>query len=239
MRPDTAILLAAGRGKRQRPYTDTTPKPLLPVHGRSSLDFTLAALAQAGIRQVCLVTHHLEQQIWDYVGDGSAWGLEAVCCHQPQMLGSADALRVVLDALPGWIPREAPVLVTATDYLLPESALADLVAAHAHSGCEIAVSLKLCPPEELSARSSVDVDAGWRVSRIVEKPGPGEAPGPYTAALIYVLPPAIWEYLPRLEPSPRGEYELPTAVNLLLQDGFSAIGLVQPPPDEWSPEMLD
>jgi NDP-sugar pyrophosphorylase family protein len=235
----SAILLAAGRGKRQRPYTDTTPKPLLPVHGRASLDFTLTALVRAGIQRACLVTHYLQEQIREYVGDGSAWGLQAVFCHQPQLLGSADALRAVQTALPGWIPRDGPLLVSATDYLLPATALADLVDAHARSGCDIAVSLKLCSPAELSARSSVEVDAAWRVRRIIEKPAPGEAPGPYTAALIYLLPPAIWDVLPRLGSSPRGEYELPTAVDLLLCEGLSAFGLLQPSPPEWSPEMLD
>jgi dTDP-glucose pyrophosphorylase len=84
----------------------------------------------------------------------------------------------------------------------------------------------------------VEVDADWHVHRIIEKPAPGQAPGPYTAALIYVLPPAIWNYLPRLQPSPRGEYELPAAVDHMLRDGFTAFGLVQPPPDEWTPDMI-
>jgi len=237
--PRHAVLLAAGRGKRQRPHTDLTPKPLLPVHGRPSLDFTLTAAARAGIEQVCLVTHHLEQQIWDYVGDGSAWKLAAVHCHQPRLQGSADALRASWEARQEWIPREAPLIVTATDFLLAENALADLVAAYIASGCEIAVSLKLCPPEEPSNRSSVELTPEGRVRRIIEKPAPGQAPGPYTAALIYILPPAIWDYALRLEPSPRGEFELPTAVDQMLLDGFSAVGLVQPAPDEWSPEMLE
>lgn len=237
-RPRHAVLLAAGRGKRQRPFTDVTPKPLLPVYGRPGLDFTLTAAACAGIEHVCLVTHHLEQQIWDYVGDGSAWNLSVEICHQPQLAGSADALRAIWDARKDWIPHEAPLLVTATDYLLAENALADLVTAHAESGCEIAVSLKLCPPNELSNRSSAELTPDGRVRRIIEKPAPGQAPGPYTAALIYILPPAIWEYVLRLEPSPRGEFELPTAIDQMLLDGFSAVGLAQPAPAEWSPEML-
>ena len=47
----SAILLAAGRGKRQRPYTDATPKPLLPVRGRPTLDFILSAVKRAGIER--------------------------------------------------------------------------------------------------------------------------------------------------------------------------------------------
>ncbi len=66
----SAVLLAAGRGKRQRPYTDVTPKPLLEVNGRATLDFVLRAVAKAGVERVCIVTKHLEEKIFAYVGDG-------------------------------------------------------------------------------------------------------------------------------------------------------------------------
>ena len=237
MKPTCAVLLAAGRGKRLRPFTDQTPKPLLAVDGSNSLDMTLRAAARAGIQRVCLVTHHLETQIRSYVDDGFPWGIQAMFCHQLELRGSGDGLLSVLKILPEWIDRSAPVLVTATDYLLPENALADLVRAHEMQGCDITVSLKECPPEELSTRSSVELDGNWQVQRIVEKPAPGEAPSRYTAALIYILPPDIWGMLPKLQPSPRGELELPAAVNLLLETGMTAYGLLQPTPLEWSPEM--
>jgi len=238
MKPTSAVLLAAGRGQRQRPFTDRTPKPLLPVRKTNSLDMTLRAASLAGIRRACLVTHHLEEQVRAFVDNGSAWGLQADFCRQAALHGSGDGLLSVLNTLPGWIDRSTPVLVTATDYLLPENALADLVEAHEAQGCDITVSLKDCPPEELSARSSVQMDESRYVRRIVEKPALGEAPSRFTAALVYVLPPQIWEVLPDLQPSPRGELELPGAVNLLLEAGMTAYGLLQPTPAEWSPQMM-
>ena len=239
MKPTGAVLLAAGRGKRLRPLTDQTPKPLLPVGRSNSLDMTLRAARRAGILRACLVTHHLEEQLRSYVDDRDAWGMEAVFCHQAELRGSGDGLLSVLTSLPDWVDRSAPVLVSATDYLLPENALVDLVDAHEAQGCDITVSLKECPPEELSVRSSVELDENWRVGRIVEKPAPGEAPSRFTGALIYILPPKIWNVLPDLQPSSRGELELPAAVNLLLEAGMTAYGLLQPTPAEWSPEMLN
>ena len=238
MIPTSAVLLAAGRGKRLRPFTDQIPKPLLPVGKSNSLDMTLRAARRAGILRVCLVTHHLEEQLRSYTDDGTAWGMEAVFCHQAELRGSGDGLLSVLTSLPDWVDRSAPVLVSATDYLLPENALVDLVDTHEAQGCDITVSLKECPPEELSVRSSVELDENWRVGRIVEKPAPGEAPSRFTGALIYILPPDIWNVLPELQPSSRGELELPAAVNLLLEAGMTAYGLLQPTPAEWSPEML-
>jgi len=237
VKPASAVLLAAGRGLRLRPYTDSIPKPLLPVGEGTVLDSVLRAVARAGLQRVCLVTHHLEGQVRRYVADGAAWGLQAVFCRQAELRGSGDALQAVQLAAPGWIDRTAPLLVSATDYILPEDALLELVEAHDRSGGDITLSLREYPPEALSARSSVALGVGWQVKYIVEKPAPNEAPSRYTAALMYILPPAIWDALPRLTASPRGELELPQAVNMLIEAGHTAYGCLQPAPPEWSPDL--
>jgi NDP-sugar pyrophosphorylase family protein len=227
----SAVLLAAGRGKRQRPYTDRTPKPLLPVHGRPTLEYVLHAVKRAGIERICIVTNHLEDQIFAYVGDGSRWGLNATFAHQNELRGNGDAL---LSVPKEWLPEE-PIMVVATDYILGEDVLLDLVDAHQKHEADITMSLKLCPLEELSARSSVEVDADWRVKMIIEKPRPEEILSPYAASILFIFPAAIWDYLTRVEPSPRGEIEMQSAVQSMIKDGFQAYGLLQPTPEEWDP----
>ncbi len=70
-----AIVLAAGRGERMRPLTDTTPKPLLPVKGKPLIEWHLEALARDGIREAVVNTAWLEDRIVDTLGDGSRFGL--------------------------------------------------------------------------------------------------------------------------------------------------------------------
>jgi MurNAc alpha-1-phosphate uridylyltransferase len=70
-----AMILAAGRGERMRPLTDTTPKPLLKVRGKPLIEWHLEALAGAGVRDVVINTAWLEEQIPAALGDGSRWGL--------------------------------------------------------------------------------------------------------------------------------------------------------------------
>ena len=226
----SAVLLAAGRGKRQRPFTDTTPKPLLDVNGRATLDYSLVAVARAGVERVCIVTNHLEEKILEYVGDGSKWNLSATFAHQNKMCGSGDALMSVPHE---WI-RNEPVMVLATDYVLEENYLCELVAAYEKYGAEMMMSLKECPVEELASRSSVEVGANWRVHRIIEKPKQEEIMSPYAASILFIFPPRIWEYLPEIKPSSRGEIELQSAVNKLIQDGCIAYGLLQAAPEEWT-----
>lgn len=73
--PARALILAAGRGERMRPLTDTTPKPLLRVRGKPLIEWHLEALARAGVGEVVVNTAWLEEQFPPALGDGSRWGL--------------------------------------------------------------------------------------------------------------------------------------------------------------------
>ena len=70
-----AILLAAGRGERMRPLTDTLPKPLLRVGGRTLIAWHLAALARAGVREVVINLSWLGERLRAALGDGRQFGV--------------------------------------------------------------------------------------------------------------------------------------------------------------------
>lgn len=233
--PRFAVLLAAGRGKRLQPYTDATPKPLLSMNGRPTLDHVLEAVANAGIQHVCLVTHHLANQIEQYVGDGSKWGMTAVFCNQAELRGTAHALQMAANSHPASFQDTPSFLLAATDYILPGNYLTDLVHAHTQNGSDITISLKKMTLDEVTGRSSVAFSAAGGIDRIVEKPAPGQAPSEYVASLITILPTRIKCYLDDMTPSPRGEYEVQTIINRLIADGYQAQGIVQSTPPEWEP----
>jgi MurNAc alpha-1-phosphate uridylyltransferase len=65
--PKSAMILAAGLGRRMRPITDKTPKPLITVGGRTLLDYSLDRLVQAGVDKAIINTHHLADQIEQHV----------------------------------------------------------------------------------------------------------------------------------------------------------------------------
>jgi MurNAc alpha-1-phosphate uridylyltransferase len=88
-RPPRAIVLAAGRGERMRPLTDTTPKPLLPVFGRPLIEWHLLALARGGVREVVVNTAWLEAQFPTVLGDGGRFGLSIRYSHEGRDFGGA------------------------------------------------------------------------------------------------------------------------------------------------------
>lgn len=227
--PRRAVILAAGRGRRLRPHTDHTPKPLLEVDGRPMLAHCLTALAEAGVMDACIVIGHLGEQIMTFAGDGHAWNLTISYIWQRRLWGTAHALRQAKAFL------TAPAFVVAADYAPDEEHLATLKAAYQRSGADIAVSLKVVDPAEISERSSVEYDAQGEISRIVEKPAREEAAGTLGASLIYIVPAAITDYLDALSLSPRREFEIVDVINEMIAGKFTITGLIQAPPREWRP----
>ena len=69
------MILAAGYGKRLRPLTDSTPKPLISIGGKPMIVHHLEKLAEAGIREVVINLGHLGSKIPDFLGSGSTWGI--------------------------------------------------------------------------------------------------------------------------------------------------------------------
>jgi MurNAc alpha-1-phosphate uridylyltransferase len=84
-----AIILAAGRGKRMRPLSDTTPKPLLEVHGKRLIEWHLEALAAGGVRKIVVNTDWLEEQIVATIGDGARFGVAITYSREGRDHGGA------------------------------------------------------------------------------------------------------------------------------------------------------
>jgi MurNAc alpha-1-phosphate uridylyltransferase len=113
------MLLAAGRGERMRPLTLTCPKPLLEVRGRALIDYHIAALAAAGVRDLVINVSWLAEQIVAHCGDGARYGVRIRYSREAEPLETAGG---IVQALP--LLGDAPfLLVNAdihTDYPLGE-----------------------------------------------------------------------------------------------------------------------
>ena len=123
-RPRVAMILAAGRGERMRPLTDTTPKPLLRVQGRPLIERHVERLAESGFERLVINLAWLGPMIRDYLGDGSRFGVSILYSEEaPQALETAGG---IFRALPLLAP--GPFLVVngdvLTDYPFERLALA-------------------------------------------------------------------------------------------------------------------
>lgn len=93
------LLLAAGRGERMRPLTDTTPKPLLSVQGKSLLAWHLEALHRAGIEHIVINHAWLGEQIEAVLGTGESFGLQIHYSREETALETAGGICKALSLL--------------------------------------------------------------------------------------------------------------------------------------------
>lgn len=186
--PLSAVVMAAGEGRRLRPLTDRWPKPILPVDGRPVLATLLRELEAAPIRDVTVVVGHLAERVEALLGDGEGWGLHLRLAHQPQADGSADAVRRALAA-----GAEAPLLVTAADTVFRPGDLGRAAVEWRRAGTEGGLGVRA---RSGSGKTPVQVDG----DRVAALGGGGEKA--LTAAPLWFLGPQLVEALPGLPGPP-------------------------------------
>ncbi len=106
----TAMILAAGRGERLRPLTDTVPKPLLHAGGKPLIVWQIEALARSGYRNLVINAAHLSAQLTAALGDGSAFGVRIQWSLEPEALETAGGIATAMPLLP-----PGPVLIVSAD----------------------------------------------------------------------------------------------------------------------------
>lgn len=183
-----AMVLAAGRGTRLRPLTDTTPKPLLPVAGRPFLDHILEFLRAGGVQEVVLNLHHLGQRIEQHLGDGARFGLRVQYSWEDPILDTGGGIKRAEPFL-----ADAPFVVVNGDSLL-ELRLAEVVARHRAGG---AIATMVVRPDPDAARYGlVELDGADRVRRVTGQPP--DAPGPLRPFMfpgVHIFEPAIFGWM--------------------------------------------
>ena len=154
-----AMVLAAGRGERMRPLTDTLPKPLLSVGGRPLIAWHLAALARAGIGEVVVNLSWLGEKLRGALGDGSAFGVSIRYSEEgPVALETGGG---ILRALPLLGPD--PFLVVSGDIWT------DIDFARVHLEPGALAHLVLVPNPPHHPRGDFGLEAGRIVSRDADR----------------------------------------------------------------------
>lgn len=193
-----------------RELTSEIPKPMIKVRGKPILLHIIERLQKAGVRNFLVVVGYQAQTIQEYFGDGTCFGLQIAYVTQTVQDGTGrvvDLARDFAGAEP-FILHYGDILVDAQNYVALV-ALPDNV--------EAIVSVKR--NEDVSKGGAVFVNEQMEVTDVREKPKPGEPTSPWYNAGVYAFRPGIFEFTAKLQPSPRGEYELTDAIRDLARAG--------------------
>ncbi len=201
------VLVAAGEGKRMRPITYWRPKPLVPIAGQPLITHIIEGFVEAGVREICVIVGHLRERMTETLGDGSAWGAEISYVTQDEPKGTGHAVLLAREFL-----GDAPFLLSWGDILVPKEHYTRVVEAYSDAVDGVLSVNRVDDPWEGAA---VYVSESL-VLRIEEKPPRGASTTNFNNAGILILPPRVLELTERLRPSPRGEIELPQAIEQFL-----------------------
>ena len=208
------VILAGGSGTRLHPLTRITNKHLLPIYDRPMVTYAIEALVGAGVTELMLVTGGTHAgEFFRLLGNGHEWGIDRLFyAYQEKPGGIAEALGLT----ERYVERDQVVVMLADNVL--ESSLrgpVDNFRAQEH-GARILLARE-ADPEHLQHLGVPELDGDGRVARIVEKPE--EPPSEFAVTGIYFYDETVWDVLPTLQPSGRGELEITDVNNWYVERG--------------------
>jgi dTDP-glucose pyrophosphorylase len=210
MKIEKAVLLAAGRGTRMRELTEDLPKPMIKVRGKPILLHIVEGLQTAGIKRFLIVVGYQGETIREYFGDGTCFGLQISYATQIVQDGTGRVVDLARDfaGVHPFILHYGDILVAPENYQrlvnLPHET-------------EAIVTVKA--DEDCSEGGAVFVNEKMEVTDVREKAKPAEPSSRWYNAGIYAFRSGIFDWTAKLQPSPRGEYELTDAIRDLAQSG--------------------
>jgi dTDP-glucose pyrophosphorylase len=231
IRIDRAVILAAGRGTRMRELTNDVPKPMIEVRGKPVLQHIVEGLRDAGVRRFVIIVGYHADAVRNFFGNGQRHNVDIDYVTQTVQDGTGRVVNLARDFAGGspFILSYGDILISPVNY----KRLVDLP-----DNCEAIITVTR--GEDVSKGGAVFVNEQMELIDLREKPKPGELTSPWYNAGLYAFRPRIFEFIAKLEPSPRGEYELTDAIRDLAHSGrrVRALELTGEWADVRDPEIL-
>src|SRR5690349_13968216 len=198
------VILAGGSGSRLAPLTRITNKHLLPLYDRPMVTYAVEALVEAGIEQLMLVTGGTHAgEFFRLLGNGHEYGIDRLFyAYQERPGGIAEALGLAERFVDG---DRCCVLLADNVFEQSLRPVAENFERQDRGGRILVARLDEGEDEHLQ-HLGVAVMDGDRVTEIVEKPA--SPPSRYAVTGVYFYDGQVWDVLPTLEPSGRGELEI-------------------------------
>ena len=182
-----AMILAGGLSTRLYPLTLDVPKPLVPVLDRPVVDHVIHYLASHGVDDMIINVHYFADAIESYIGDGSRWNIRMAYLREPELMGSAGAVKQVESRF------ESTFVVIGCDDVTD----VDLSAAiEFHKEHRAEATIVLAEADEVSHFGVVVVDGDGRIKEFQEKPEPGTERSKLANTGIYIFEPELLKRIP-------------------------------------------
>ncbi|RKD24960.1 hypothetical protein BEP19_03745 [Ammoniphilus oxalaticus] len=183
-----AIILAGGKGTRLRPLTTHLPKPMVPLLNRPCMEYSIMLLRKHGITDIGVTVQYLGDEIKDYFGDGSKWGVNIHYFDENEPLGTAGGV------------KNAESFLDERFLVISGDALTDFNLTQAiefHEQNEAMVTMLMKEVDDPTQYGVIETDTSGRITRFLEKPTWNQVFSHTVNTGIYILEPAIFSYYER------------------------------------------
>jgi UDP-N-acetylglucosamine diphosphorylase/glucosamine-1-phosphate N-acetyltransferase len=213
-----AVILAAGKGSKLNPFSNTRPIPMISIAGKALLDNSLFQLKKAGINDVYIIVGHHKEMIQNFVAEKSDAGMNIHCLEQKNNGGIGDAVLTVKEK----ISAGEYFLLIYGDTLTDENIYSKTQQSFHSFKCPVA---SICLPPSNESFGNVFLNAQMKINKIVEKPK-GNNFGNYVLSGVFVLPESFFGLLEKNKRS------MEKALKALVQEGELMASM-------WENEWLD
>ena len=213
-----AVIMAGGQGTRLRPLTSDQPKPMIPIVNLPCMEHIVELLGRHGFTDIAVTLQFLPDEIRDYFGDGSDWGVNMSYSVEDAPAGTAGSVKMAEQQL----GLEGERLLIISGDALTDADLSRLVEFHEEKGSEATMVLKSV--ENPLDFGIVITEEDGRISRFLEKPAWGQVFSDTVNTGIYLLEPSVMDEIPDPED---GEYDFSKELFPgLLEEGRPLYGYV-------------
>lgn len=209
------VILAAGKGARMYPFSERSPKPILPILNRPLLAHQIEVMRDSGIADIHIVVGHLGYQVASAFGDGANYGVRIHFVEQESTLGLAHAVGALESRV------QVPFLLMLGDIYFHLNAPLRPLCEQVLSGQVNANLVSMYEPDPAMVRRNfvIQADEAGRVRRVIEKPRYVDSQ--LKGCGLYVFDPHIFDAIRRTpRTAMRDEYEITDSIQILINDGY-------------------
>lgn len=211
------VILAAGKGTRMKDLTKDRPKPMIETGKRLILEHVFNQVRRAGVKDLLVITGYFATIIEDHFKDGRDFGLNITYLRQEVLNGTGAATKLAENFV-----GDNSFLLTYGDIMSSVENYPRIIADFNSNSCDALLALTWV--EDPYRGAAVYLSEKNKIAKIIEKPPKGTSTSNWNNAGIYIFSPVVFEYLKKIKLSPRGEYELPDAITLMMQDNLNVRG---------------
>jgi dTDP-glucose pyrophosphorylase len=206
-------ILAAGRGTRMAPFSDSYPKPILPICNKPLIEHQIEIMKSVGITDIVILVGHKGYEIARVLGNGESLGVSLRYVEQTGMLGIAHAV----GRLEPHVDR--PFLLFLGDIFFVPGDLSQLFARFEEQGGGAVLAMREDEPAAIRRNFAITLSADGFVTRVIEKPR--HTPNRLKGVGLYLFDLPMFDAIRRTpRTAMRDEYEITDAIQVFIDDGY-------------------